>query len=330
MPAVWSEHGIRTIRDLVSSWHIFDSFFYKMPLPMPRKSKKPNLFSAAAETSKRALQFDDQDLLGQLTAHEGSTLWLGRFTVAEIQYALEQCGIFAALREKRLDNFIIKIEPFEEFDQALRIYCHAATPENLIAEARFREVRFIPQVKMPETFSEFGPKMLKIEWLLMQNPFATFSPERLPLPAQTHPGLGQARRVTHLLMDLCRKHHLAGIVNFPEFFHNAYLYRDYFHFYDPEREGNICALQRDLLPLDLGHMSWAIEAGCVRCKQTGERFTWASAQQVLPVHAVVKDYFASAWYRQHVQYTLGTQSFFLDEKDFQKFLTAAKNDSMKR
>ena len=287
--------------------------------PMHHKSKKPSLFSTAEDTSKRALQFDERDLLGQLTANEGSTLWLGRLTITEIEHALENAGVLAALREQGLDHFIFKIEPFEEFDQALRLYCRAAHPENLIAEARLREVRFEPQTQMPETFSALHPSMLSLEWLLLQNPFAAFSPERPPLPGQTYPGLGQARRVVQLLMELCRKRRHAGILNSPQFFHNAYLYRDYFHFYDPEREANILALYRDLLPLRLSDMSWAIEAGCVSLKETGTRFEWAAAVQILPMEATVQNYFSSAWYRRRVEESFDKESFVLDEKNFRAF-----------
>jgi hypothetical protein len=297
---------------------------------MHGKSKKPKPSSTAEETAKRVLKFNEDDLLGQLTANEGSALWLGKFTVGEIRHALEHAGILAGLRERGFDNLIIKIEPFEEFDQALRIYFNAAQPENLLAEARFREVRFHPPARMPETFSEFGPMILKIEWLFMQNPFAKFSSKQPRLPGQMHPGLGQARKVTHLLMDLCCKHHLAGVLNFPEFFHNAYLYRDYFHFYDPEREGNIHALHRDLLPLSLSDMSWAIEAGCVLLKETGNRFEWTSAVEILPAHEVIKDYFSSAWYRRRVQDTLAAQSFVLDEKAFDRFKQKLTADGLKQ
>jgi len=279
---------------------------------MPRKSKKPKPFSAA-ETSKRTLQFDERDLLGQLTANEGSTLWLGSYTASEIEHTLGRWGILPGFRRSGLDQFIIRIEPFEQFDQTLRIYCYAATPENLIAEARIREERFTPEVKMSETFSDKELIVLALEWLLMQNPFASFTPERPRLPGQNHPGLGQARRVTQSFMALCKKRRLAGILNFPQFFHNAYLYRDHFHFYDPARQANILALYRDLSPMHLAGMSWAIESGGVRIKSSGEKFTWISAAQLLPMHEAIKNYFASDGYRQRVQEDIEKQKYFLDE-----------------
>lgn len=284
----------------------------------------PAMTTKPGKISKSPLQLKDGDLLGQLTGKEGSALWLGRFTVAEIQQALEQYGVLGALRRKGLDNFIINIEPFEEFAQALRIYCKVAQPENLIAETRLREVHFTPQVRMQETFSLTPPKMLAIDWLLMQNPFAAFSAERPPLPGQTHPGLGQARRVVKLLIILCRTCQLAGILNFPEFFHNAYLYHTYFHFYDPRREGNMHALHRDLSPLHLAEMSWAIEAGCVRDEATGERLGWVADVQILPVQPALRDYFTSSWYRQRVMDSRDGQSYALDKEAYRRFREEGK------
>ena len=302
---------------------------------MPKKSKKPAR-SAAPKQESSGLQFSETDLLGQLTANEGSVLWLGRCTASEIRRTLEAAGLLAALRDKGINDLIFKIEPFEEFDQTLKVYCREEKPDNLIAEARFREKRFAPERKMPETFSDFAPAMLSIDWLLMQNPFAEFTQDRPRLPGQTHPGLGQAHRVTTLLMDLCAKLGLAGILNFPEHFHNAHLYREHFHFYDPVSEGIAQALFRDLSSLPLADLSWAIEQGCVRDGKTGsaplpsnteaergrergERFEWNAGVQILPMHPAMRDYFASAWYRRRVQEIVETNSFVLDKNGFQKF-----------
>jgi hypothetical protein len=285
---------------------------------MARKSRKPGSSENQSSREQRGLRFDENDLLGQLTAHEGSALWLGRCTISEIQHKLEEAGLLGALREKSLDKLVFRIEPFEEFGQTLRVYCRAVHPDNLIAEARFRETRFTPQRKMPETFSQFAPTMLAIDWLLMQNPFAEFTQERPRLPGQTHPGLGQAHRVTKLLMDLCTKLELAGVLNFPEYFHNAHLYREHFHFYDPLREGIVQALFRDLSELRLADISWAMERGCVRYANTGERFEWIADVQILPMHAVVRDYFVSAWYRLRVQEALAGHAFVLDRKNFEE------------
>jgi hypothetical protein len=287
---------------------------------MSRKSKKPAAPITETQRPARPFDLDERDLLGQLTVNEGSTLWLGSYTASEIERALEQRGILSGFRRSGLDRFIIRIEPFEEFDQTLRIYCETVTPENLIAEARFREARFVPKIKMPETFTAMELKVLALEWLLMQNPYASFSPQKPPLPGQAYPGLGQARQVTQLLMALCTKRRLAAIVNFPQFFHNAYLYRDYFHFYDPVREADILALHRDLSPLPLADMSWAIEAGCVRMTPGGEKLAWVSTAQLLPMHEAITDYFASDWYHRCAHEALENQRYTLDREAFQKFL----------
>lgn len=284
-----------------------------------RKSKKPGASANPPVKEQRGLRFDENDLLGQLTAHEGSVLWLGRCTASEIEHTLETAGLIEALHEKGLSGIIFKIEPFEEFGQTLKIYSGAAEMKNLIAEARFQERVFTPSRRMPETFSQFSPVMLSIDWLLMQNPFATFSAERPRLPGQTHPGLGLARRVMEQLKQLCAKLGRAGLLNYPEYFHNAYLYREHFHFYDPVREGIVAALHRDLSVLLLADLSWAIEEGCVHDVRTGKIFEWHADVQILPMQAAVRDYFVSSWYRQRVEETIATQSFALDQEGFEEF-----------
>ena len=281
---------------------------------MPRKPKKPR----GGVEADSALHFSENDLLGQLTGYEGSTLWLGTCTVAEISRALEGAGVLADLRATGFDSIILKIEPFEEFDQRLRVYDKAENADNLIAEARFNVKKFAPQRRMPETFSTVAPSMLLIEWLLMQNPRASFSPQRPRLPGQTHPGLGQAQRVTTLLIELCEKRRLAGVLNFPQYYHNAFLYRKHFHFYDPAQEGVLQALHRDCAARPLAELSWAIEGGCVRNSGSVDRFEWVADAQILPVHAAVQEYFASSWYRRRVEEEAERNKFALDEEELRE------------
>ncbi len=284
---------------------------------MPRSKRKPRVPGGEPDPATQIV-VDENDLFGQLSQKQGSILYLGKYTVEDIRSALERSGIFPMLREKGLGEFVIRIEPMEEFQQSLRVYHQQAAPETLLAEARLREAVFKPAPKMPEHFSDGRPRMLCIDWLMMQNPFRSFDPERPRLPGQEHPGLGVARMVLRLLKALCRLHHLAGILNFPEYFHNAYFYRRNFHFYNPQKEGDLYVLARDLQPLGIADMSWAIEKGCVRNGQTEEVYEWVSGVQILPLAAEVKEYFRSAFYRREVEETLASRRYILDKDKFAK------------
>ncbi len=260
----------------------------------------------------------EADIFAQLEAKEGSALFLGKFSIQQIQAALQRSSIIDALRARGIADCLICIEPIDEFNQALRIYNTVQQPERLIAEMRLREVVFIPQKLYPdcEMSSEFP--MLSIDWLMMQNPDADFTPEHPPLPGQQHPGLGLGRKVLRLLVTYCRWQELAGIINYPEYFHNAYIYRETFSFFMPERSGLLLALIRDLGKLSLAEMSWAIELGCVTHRETASVFEWTSDVQIMPLRTSVQTWFDSEIYRQRELHAMQANHFELDERTFRE------------
>ncbi|RMD94573.1 MAG: hypothetical protein D6814_14345 [Calditrichaeota bacterium] len=283
---------------------------------MPKKLKKKAAFPTVRRPEPYDVDLNEGDLLGQLTEKQGSSLWLGKYTPEEIRHALEKSGILPELRKKGMQHFLITIEPLEEFQQSLKIYHQQKSPEHLLAEARLREVYFKPEPRMQESFSLKSPRMLAIDWLMMQNPYACFTRERPRLPGQQYPGLGVARLVLRLLKALSRMHHLTGILNFPEYFHNAYFYRRYFKFYNPEKEANLYALARDLSPLSVCDMSWAIELGCVYPAEGDRPFEWTSGVQIFPLEKEVKAYFSSSWYENMYHQSFTSQKYWLDRDKF--------------
>jgi hypothetical protein len=268
------------------------------------------------ENSKKTSAFTNGDLLGQLTDEKSSTLWLGHYTEQEILHLLEKFGILPRLKAKGFAHPIIVIEPLDSFSQAMRMFNKEAVADNLLAEFRLGEVAFSHQ----HLASDRPLTMLKIEWLLLQNPQAKFSPDRPRLPGQSHPGLGLGMQTVQFLVHLAEAHHLAGVLNFPEFFHNAYLYLEYFHYCDPHLKGIVLSLRRDLLELSLAELSWAIYLGCVNDANTGQTYEWQADALVLPLDEKLKKYFGSTSYEQIVYHTLAEARFVLDREKFEKVL----------
>lgn len=281
--------------------------------------KRPGISSLQREKISPPVQFDEDDLLSQLEAKAGSTLWLGNFTAEQIAATLEKSGIFAALRQKGLVDFAVYIEPLDDFSQALKVFAGAGGRRALLAEARFREAHFDADEARPGTFGQERPLVLAIDWLLMQNPFAAFVPAKPKLPGQQHPGLGLARRVLQLIVRFAKHRTYAAVLNFPEYYHNAYLYRSHFSFYNPEREAHVSLLHRDLHHLSLSQLSWAIEWGCVREIATPEpRYKWRAGIQILPLADAFQDYFFSAWYLSEVEKHEKAVVFQLETEKFNK------------
>jgi len=289
-------------------------------MPFRLRPKQP--FPSILPQKQEDLGMDDQDLLDQLTDKRASVLWMGRFSIDQVRKVIEDSSIRRELQKKGLDDLVIEIRQLEDFDQALMVYHRKATPDSLLAELRLREVQFKPQTRMHESFSAEPVVFLAIDWLLMQNPYAEFTLERPALPGQAKPGLGVARKVLKLLIAYCRHNNIPGITNFPEYFHNAYLYRTHFKFYEPRVEGLLFALYRDLAPLSISQMSWAIEFGCVRNTHAGRYFEWHSSVQILPIYKTVKSYFESPWYRQNRERFFHETHFELDREKFDKIMAS--------
>lgn len=266
------------------------------------------------EIAQAAVSLSNNDILAQLTDDKRSTLWLGRYSENEVLHLLEQFNILPALKAKGCTHPLIIIEPLAAFDQALKIFNAAATAENLFAEFRLREVSF----SHPNVIAGAPLPMLKIEWLMLQNPAAAFSAERPPMPGQRRPGLGLGKRALQLLVHLAQQNHLGGVLNFPQFFHNAFLYLDYFWYCNPKLKGVVLALRRDLLSLSLAELSWAIYLGCVIEAHTGKTYEWQADALVLPLEEKIKQCFSPPEYEQVVYQTMANSEFVLNRKKFEK------------
>lgn len=277
--------------------------------------KKPSPQSPAYPP--RAPLLAEADLFDQLNKDKSSSLWLGRFNEAEIWRMWEHCGFVEALHGLKLQPLLLRIEAIDAFVQALKLYRAEAKPQHLLAEFRLREAVLTPRRRVTDNFDGPLPRVLAIEWLLLQNPYAHFTRERSALPGQVHPGLGQARRILQWLIELAQLLQLEGVSNYPEYYHNAYLYQHDFYFYDPAREGLLAALSRDLAALSLAERTWAIERGGVR-DATGEVLVWESDLQILPLSRRTREYFESASYRSEVGAACEAQRFSLDEKKFRE------------
>jgi len=256
--------------------------------------------------------FTNADVLDQLTGQKGPLLWLGRYTEGDVLHLLERFSIYPALKATGFAEIVVAIKPVDRFTQALKIFGKTPDAKNQLAEFRLREVSF----SHPCLVIGAPLNLLKLEWLMLQNPQADFTPERPRLPGQRRPGLGLAKAVLQLLTHLAAENKLAGVLNFPEFFHNAYFYLEYFYYCNPQLKGIVLALRRDLYDLSLDELSWAIYRGCVVDANTGQAYAWQADALVLPFDEQIKKHFHSPEYEQIVYDTMSTSSFVLNEQKF--------------
>jgi hypothetical protein len=233
----------------------------------------------------------DKDLIGS-SAHS-SVYFLGYYSKSGLELALQQYGIFDALKERGYHKPVLRLETEDPYRQRMAIY-DESTPDApaLLIDAVLRQYA-LPITLDDSTEEEF--EVLYIEWLTLQHPKATFSKEKPQLPGQQYPGLGGGKIALELLTMICHRIGLDGIINVPEYFHNAQLYSRHFSYLDPVLEGKRRAIARDLLSHHtLAETSWGIDLDCVH--ENGLPFKWFTGPQILPLNRKLIKFFESSEY----------------------------------
>jgi hypothetical protein len=240
-------------------------------------------------------QISDKDLIGS-SAHS-SVYFLGYYSKSGLELAMQHYGIFDALKERGYQNPVLKLETDDPYRQRMAVF-DETTPETpvLLIDVVLRQYA-LPIALDDSTEEEF--EVLYIEWLTLQHPKASFSKEKPQLPGQQYPGLGGGKIALELLTMICHRIGLDGIINVPEYFHNAQLYSRHFSYLDPLLEGKRRAITRDLLSQhSLAEASWGIDLECVQ--ENGLPFNWFTGPQILPLNRKLIKFFESSEYLDSV------------------------------
>ncbi len=219
------------------------------------------------------LDFDltEEDLLGIAPDARVSRL-LGRLNHAQLVRLMERAGIMDQIRGRDFPDPRVDIDPSFGLGETLRVWGDPARTE-LLMELRLSNNRTLAP----------GMDLMWLEWLLMQNPRADFSPARPPLPGQEHPGLGILADVFAWLVIACREAGLDGVAFRSAHFHVATLARRRFRFLEPRLQIRFDAIMEATESLGLAEASHLVAQGRVRDAVTGEPVAWQEATMMLPV-----------------------------------------------
>jgi hypothetical protein len=228
--------------------------------------------------------------------------FLGYYTAQGARTAFERYGFFELLRQRGFDP--LPVGDVSDPDQhRLRIYDDVEDPDRLLVEL----VVGIREVTLPDGAA---CRFLFVNWLMMQDPDASFGPDRSPLPDQQRPGLGLFLRFAYLLKLVAARVGCDGLLNHPAHPHNGVLYGRVSRFVDPRVEGRFRALERDVDTTDLSSLTRSIQEGRV-VDGGGEAFVWEPAAQVMPVSARARSWFESPVYQEQVAVARGARSYRL-------------------
>ncbi len=215
----------------------------------------------------------EEDVLGALATTPRETRFLGYYSRHGLELALERLGLLPRLRSR---GFPQPTLDFGDLDnpagQTLRVFGDPDKTE-LLAELRARrDQRTVP-----------GMSMLRVEWLLLQNPRERFGPGRQPLPGQKHPGLGMLRDAAAMLILICDRLGLDGVLFVPSHYHLASQAGEVLAFLEPEDAARFDAFHDAVADLPLAEATRAVDEGRVIDHATGESARWVPAPMVLPI-----------------------------------------------
>lgn len=240
-------------------------------------------------------------MLSQLPQAIGPYLFLDRFTFDEVFAQIETSSFLAAMKMKGVLIPRLELGRVEPDEHRFIVFDDSGSEPVKMIELRLALGRLeVPPLGGYSSVTSVY-ETLAINWVMMQNPRAAFTEERPQLPGQEHPGLGLGRKCQELLVHLGTELRREGLVNHPQYFHNAVFYRDEYFFVDPRLQGELRAMYRDLARYPIGVASQAIADGRLVDARRQIQVEWDPEEMVCPIHKGLNDYFQGRDYREAVQ-----------------------------
>lgn len=301
-------------------------------------------------TNLVSISDNHEDIFSNVDWFEDDHKLLGDYSVQDIESILEKFEILSQLREIGFKDLIVTVndsDPFVHFvivtDKSIQ---HLPPYSNFLISLYIRRKNFaVADFKTlrregmeDQTLIGCNPtihegmkkalpheiKLSVLEWVCMQNPTKEFTKERPALPGQRHPGLRVARKFLSMLTVLAEKKKRDGLMNIPEYYHNAYLYAQkgmlfINPIYNAYFESINSDLEKDIQIHGLSEVSAAFALGLVINTTTQEKIKWYPQEQIYPTSDLLKKYFADSFYKNNVRdnmYTKGT--FKILWEDFEK------------
>lgn len=229
-----------------------------------RIARRLNTFELVAGDDERVAP--DLDLARGEDAGRRSERFLGFYSRDGLRRALEAYGVSRHLEALGLGSYDIVIEARDAFQHRVQVLLDGVVDDDhrlvdlVMRPQRVRAPADPSGVEGGETFS-----VLVVEWLCLQNPRARFTREVPRLPGQRMPGLGLGYTMHNLTQLIAQRLEKDGVVNVPEMYHLARMYRGAgYRFTSPRHRAAVEELERETSGIRTAAVAWAVERRLVR------------------------------------------------------------------
>jgi hypothetical protein len=270
------------------------------------------------KTDPERNSIDEADLFNINIGRRGHGFFLGYYSSEGLKLALEKYGLIEILSNKGFKNIIFILDTNDPYVHRLSLYDESQRPENLLIELVLKKQTITIDMPFKTKLNGKRFETLSIEWMCLQNPRAKFTSQRPQLPGQNYPGLGIASKAVELLMITSWRLNLAGLLNSPQQYHNAFLYSRIFYYLDPNDQARLLAMARDTGKYPLNTVAWAMEHGAIQDEVLGEPAKWITSKQIVPLDRELKKVFNSREYDKYVRQKSKDYRYNLDLDKFEK------------
>jgi hypothetical protein len=260
---------------------------------------------------RRSLDFDQEDILSDLTEKKGTSLFLGKYTLKEVLLVLSKKNFLKDAKKRNLWPLNYAMDSSQYPLQRFQIFYKERKNKNIIVDLKIKEGTLQSTKNTPKDFPDGRYKFLILEWLTLQNPKQVFYGERMPLPGQNHPGLNLGKKVIEVFSYLARISQLDGLIAFPAYFHNALLFSRYFRFLRPEKEAEVRRIRKVFRNISFRELAWIVHLNCLK-SENHNVYEWEAEEQIFPLNKSLKRYFESKTYRERVKEIRQSLDYLID------------------